>query len=82
MFMADAIRRAIDEVGAENVDGTTLRAALAETDMTVPGWGNPWRFTENENFLARAERVFEWKVAEEDWVAISNWITPASLAGS
>jgi hypothetical protein len=50
--------------------------------MAVPGWGNPWRFTAEENFLARAERVYEWSIAEEDWVAASDWITPASLAGS
>jgi len=82
MVMADAIRRAVEEVGAENVDGTAIRDALAETDMEVAGWGNRWRFTAEENFLTRAERVFEWKVAEEDWGDPSNWITPASLAGS
>ncbi len=83
MLMTDAISRAVEEVGAENVDGTAIRDALAETNMTVPGWGNPWRFTAEENFLARAERVYEWIIAEEDWVAASDdWITPASLAGS
>ena len=82
MLMVDAIKRAVEEVGAENVDGTALRNALAEIDMTVAGWGNPWRIIENENFLARAERVYEWSIAEEDWVAVSDWITPASLAGS
>jgi len=55
MFTVDAIRRAVEEVGAENVDGTALRDALAETDMVVEGWGNPWKFTENNLCLAWAQ---------------------------
>jgi len=82
LFMADAIRRAVEEVGAENVDRIAIRDALADTNMTVEGWGNTWKFTEDQYFLARAERVFEWSIAENDWVVISDWILPASLAGS
>ena len=78
-FMFDAIKRAVEEVGAENVNGTALRNALAEIDMTVEGWGNPWKVTEKNNCLNWAQRVFEWKIAEGKWVAISDWILPPSM---
>ena len=79
MYTADAIRRAVEEVGAENVDGIALRNALAETDMTLEGWGNPWRFTENNNCLTWAQTMFEWSIAEDDWVAVSDWYFPPSM---
>jgi ABC-type branched-subunit amino acid transport system substrate-binding protein len=82
MYIADAIRRAVEEVGAENVDGLAIRDALAETNLTVEGFGNTWRFTENNHCLCLAQRAYEYLPAEDDWVAVSDWIMPASLAGS
>ena len=81
MVMADVIRRAVEEAGAGNVDRTAIRDALAEIDTTVEGFGNPWRFAQNQNFLCRAQRVFEWSATEKEWFAASDWITPPLLAG-
>jgi len=55
--------------------------ALAETDMTVEGWGNPWKLRENVNTFAQTVKLYECKAAEDKWVAISDWITPPSLGG-
>jgi ABC-type branched-subunit amino acid transport system substrate-binding protein len=82
IFMYDAVKRAVEEVGAENVDGTVLRDALAETSLDIEGFGNVWEFTTGEHFLCRTSRVFEWNVTDEDWEVTSSdpeWITPISL---
>jgi ABC-type branched-subunit amino acid transport system substrate-binding protein len=82
MYVAEAIRRAVEEVGAENVDGAAIRDALAETNMTVQGFGNTWSFTETNHCCCLAQRAYEYLPEEDDWVAVSDWIMPASLAGS
>ena len=78
IYTADAIRRAVAAVGAENVDNFALRDALAQTDMTVVGMGNPWKFHEDYNCLCRTQKMFKWNIAEEDWDAVSDWILPPS----
>jgi hypothetical protein len=82
IVMADAIRRAVEAVGAEKVDGSAIRNAVATTNLTVEGYGNPWRFDENINFACQTQIIFEWNTAEERWESIGDWITPLSLAGS
>jgi len=76
MIAVDAIRRVVEKVGAENVDGAAIRDALLETDITVEGWGSPWRCTEDSHFFAGAQRMYEWIPAEEKWVVASGWYTP------
>jgi hypothetical protein len=82
VYIADAIRRAVEEVGAENVDGAAIRDALAETNLSLEGFGNTWTFTENRHVLTLAQRAYEYNPEEDDWTAVSDWIMPASLAGS
>ena len=84
MWVADAIKRAAENVGAENVDGTALREALASTDMdlTDEGFGNVWRINLDNGvfFCAHTQKVYEWSVADGRWVEASNWIPAPSLA--
>jgi hypothetical protein len=80
MVLADTIRRAVGEVGAENVDGPALRDALAGIDMTIEAFYNPWRFTENMHCLMKKQRMEEWSVAEGKWVLIDDIYFPPSLA--
>jgi len=81
IFFAEAIAKALAKVGAENVDGTALRDAMAETDMTIEGFGHPLRFTGEENFLYRAQRIFEWSVADAKWLHITDWLLVPSAGG-
>jgi len=81
MFVAQAIRDAVERVGAENVDGTALRDALAELDMTVEGWDYPWRFSEDHHLLLRDMKAYQWSVAENVWECVSGSYIPHSLAG-
>jgi ABC-type branched-subunit amino acid transport system substrate-binding protein len=78
IVIEDGIRRAIDEVGAENVDSVALQQALAAIDMDVAGYGNPWTVTPNDNCVAWAQRAFEWKVDQDNWEPISGWYFPIS----
>lgn len=81
MILVDAVRRAVEEVGAENVDRLVMRDALRETDMVVEGWGNPWKLIENINCLDRSVKLVEYRAAEDDWFAITEWEIPPSLGG-
>jgi ABC-type branched-subunit amino acid transport system substrate-binding protein len=81
IVFAEAIAKALDKVGPENVDGTALRDAMEETDMTIEGFGHPLRFTAEENFLYRAQRMFDWSVADEKWVHITDWFLVPSAGG-
>jgi hypothetical protein len=78
LVIEDGIRRAIAEVGADNIDGSALQKALAAIDMDVEGYGNPWKVTSNNNCIAWAQRAFEWKVDEDNWEPISDWYLPIS----
>lgn len=78
IVIEDGIRRAIDEVGAENVDSVALQKALAAIDMDVEGYGNPWTVTPNDNCIAWAQRAFEWKIDQDNWEPISDWYFPIS----
>ena len=80
MILADAIRRAVEQAGPENVDGKSIRDALAGTDLTVDAYGNPWRFTQERNFAFGTQIIFKWDLEAEEWESVSDWITPLSLA--
>ncbi len=81
MILVDALTRAVAEVGAENVDGIALYQALKETNMTVEGFGSPWRITEDANCFMQTVRLMEYSSAVGDWVVITDWDLPPSLGG-
>ena len=78
IVIEDGIRRAIDEVGGENVDRVALQEALAAIDMDVEGYGNRWTVTPDDNCVAWAQRAFEWKIDQDNWEPISDWYFPIS----
>jgi len=78
VWLSNAITRAVENVGADQVDAIAIRDALASTDIDVEGWGNTWKITETNSICARTQRVYEWNVDDEDWVACSDWILPPS----
>jgi ABC-type branched-subunit amino acid transport system substrate-binding protein len=78
-FMADAVKRAVDKVGAENVDREAIKEALETTNLTVDGFGNVWNLDKGQFFVWQ-KKVFKWNITTSDWEAVSNWITPVSLA--
>jgi len=80
LFAVDALKRAIEAVGAENLDGPAIRDAFLATNMTVGGFGESWEFREGYHALCRQMKMFEWNQTEADWEDIGDpWITPRSL---
>ncbi len=79
-FMADAVKRAVDKYGVENVDGAAIKEALETTNLDVQGFGNVWNLEEGQFFVWK-KRIFEWNTSTLNWEAVSDWITPISLAG-
>ena len=84
IILVDAIQRAVDAVGAENVDGPALRDALAETDLGAvsQGWGNDWKLVPGVNAFARTVRLYEYDATADEWIPlVDEWFTPPSLVG-
>jgi len=80
LILTDVVRRAVAAVGAENVDGTALRQALETIDITTPGRGEALKCHGGERLLYRMFRLVEYRLAEDDWFAITDWFLPPSLA--
>ncbi len=81
MIAEAAIERAVDSVGAKNVNSQVLRDAIAATDLTVEGWGNTWEVVGDVNCFLQTTRVMEYNGAQEEWTAITDWYRPPSLGG-
>jgi hypothetical protein len=78
IWVIDAIRRAAEEVGAENLDGVAIQDALASTDldMTSEGWGGVWKPTPERHFVTHEVKTYRWNVDNEMWVAVSDeWVS-------
>ncbi len=78
-FMADAVRRAVEQYGAENVDGAAIKEALETTSLDIEGFGNVWNLDKGQFFVWR-KNIFRWNTSALDWEKVSGWITPISLA--
>jgi len=74
IWMIDAIRRAVEKVGAENLDGSAIRDALVATDldMTSQGWGGAWKIGAG-HILIHTAKTYQWNLEKEKWVAVSDW---------
>jgi len=81
MMLIDALRRAADKVGGENVTGMDVFRALQETDMTVDGWKYPWKITPTVNVLMPGVKLMQYKADVQDWVQIQDYVIPPSLGG-
>jgi len=83
VVLVDVVRRAVEEAGAEKIDGRVLRDALTETDidMTAEGFGNIWKvnLAEDINCFVQTIKLYQYGAAEDEWVAVSDWIRPPSL---
>jgi hypothetical protein len=71
----------VKKVVVDNLNGLAIHEALKETDMTVPGWGNPWKLVEGENYFAQTVRLVEYKSDVDNWVGITDFVYPPSMRG-
>jgi len=72
LLAVDAIRRAVDQVGVDNISAEAIQDALVNTNLVVEGWGNPWEF-QDTNACARTARMYDWDLQLEDWVGTGEW---------
>jgi hypothetical protein len=79
--LVEIVKKAVENVGADNVDTEALRDAMLQIDVTVDGWGNIWKPAPGENLLAKTVKMYQYSAAEEEWVSVSDWIVPPSLGG-
>jgi hypothetical protein len=77
LFIVEAIKSAVEEVGAANVDGTAIREAAEslELDLTAQGWGNVWRLSPDNHIISTTYKMFEWDVVQEKWLAVTDWFS-------
>jgi hypothetical protein len=76
-IFVDVVRRAVAEVGAENVDSAAMNDAMRKLDMTFPGYGEAFQFgrgTIGTNVMYRMIVIREYRAAEDDWFAVSDWL--------
>ena len=52
-----------------------IRNEIENTDMTVEGFANPLRFTEDVHCLVNTFRIYEYNESEDAWVSVSDWYT-------
>jgi hypothetical protein len=81
MIFVDALRRAVADVGADNVTGKDLFDALKETDIDVEEYGNPWKITAAANCYMTTVRLYEYDSSVGDFVVLTDWYLPPSLGG-
>jgi len=80
-IMIDALRRAADQVGGENVTAADYFHAAQETDLMPDGWTIPWKLTPGINALMRGVQLLQYQAAVGDWVQIQPYVIPPSLGG-
>jgi ABC-type branched-subunit amino acid transport system substrate-binding protein len=76
MVVEAAIRNAIEAVGADNIDRVALKNGMRAINMEVTGFGDIWKLTSANNCLQWQQRAFEWKLDEEEWVALPTYYDP------
>lgn len=72
-----AIRNAIDAVGAENVDSAALKDGLFSIDVQFDGYINRWQVSKGSiNALQWKQRAFEYNISEDKFVPLETVYEP------
>lgn len=82
MILAELVRHAADNVGAENVDGEALWEAAQEVEIDLQGWGEPFKLDPETNIMHRHFRIIEYREAEDAWFQAESggWFLPSAFA--
>lgn len=77
MAIEEAIRYAIDKVGAQNITKEALKDGLFAIDMQPEGYINKWQSSKGcSNALQWNQRAFEFKIAENKFVPLETVYEP------
>ena len=80
-IMAAGIKKAVETVGAENVDGQAIRDAMATIQLDIEGAGNIWEVGDGINSYNQTLRMWQYSVSTDKWGAITDWYRPPLLGG-
>lgn len=72
--LLEAVRIAIQDVGAANVDGPALMESMMKIDLEVPGYGNTWKVAEGYHQLIHGCVAYEYRVADGDFMRASDFM--------
>jgi len=67
------LKKAIEDVGAENFDGQAFYNAAVQFRTAWEGYPE-WSFTETKRYLIDDVQIFEWKASDRDLVRVSEWL--------
>jgi len=81
MIVVEAIRQAVDKVGAENVDGKAVADGLRAVDLNIGGFGNTLQLESDLPCFVKTLKMMKWDGQIEDWVGLTDWYQPPSLGG-
>ena len=79
IMTVDALKRAIEAVGAENLDGDAIRDSFLATNLTVGGFPYPFKYKEGDHAAVHEMRVFKYNPSINNWEGVSDFITARSL---
>jgi hypothetical protein len=69
----EVLKKAVEEVGAENFNGQAFYDAALKHKTTWEGYPQ-WGFSETKRYLIGDVQVFEWNAEAKDLVRLSNWL--------
>ena len=72
----EILRKAIEEVGAENLDGEAFCNAATEFSTTGPMWeGYPeWSFGQTNRYFVGHVLMYQWSAEVGDLIRVSEWL--------
>ena len=76
---AEAIRRAAEKVGPENVDSEAINEEIKNTYIEDSAFGIPLKYSEDIHAVFNATQIRQYDAQTEEWVPMSDW-TIASFA--
>jgi len=72
-FFLEVIRATVEEVGAENFDGQALHNTAQNFSYTFEDFPE-WSYSPTKNYPMNDIIIYEVKAAEEDAIAVTDWI--------
>jgi len=76
LYFIDVLKRAVEDVGAENVDGVVLDEKWQTIDVSVPGFAEAFKCWEGHHVLHRPYRMAEFNQSAQQWETASDWFYP------
>jgi hypothetical protein len=72
--MSDLLRQAVQQAGANNVDGQTIYDTAIKFKTTYEGYPE-WGFSDTKRYAASSFAIYKWSAEAEDLVRITDWLS-------